>query len=330
MSPALLGLWFAIILCGIAAMQWGARRITALFGALRTHWGLAETAGGAMMGLATASPEISVNIASVLFGWPAIGLGTALGSNVPALPLIFAVSYASTRWHSEARREPDRPQVPHVKPQAAWVQAMPYLLVLALLAILTIPAGWQGLQPVDAAVLGLAFAVYFAQAVMRGRGKADGSDFPRRRAIGAALGVAAIAAGGVGSVIASRHVNQALGISDLVGGLFITGLLCALPESFAAWRLSRRGQGTAAISGAYADGTTSLTLALVPPSLAGAPLGNLPLFAVNIGFLALCLLGYVMMNSRVRGERITLAKVASYGLGYAVYLVAVAVILIRS
>jgi hypothetical protein len=58
------------------------------------------------------------------------------------------------------------------------------------------------------------------------------------------LGVGAIALGRLGSVVAVRHVNQALGMSDLIGGLFVTGLLCAMPEMFAAWSLGRRGQVT--------------------------------------------------------------------------------------
>ncbi len=67
----------------------GAARAADLLDILRGHWGLPATAGGALMRLATTSPEIAVNVTSVVFGWPDLGLGTALGSNVPALPLAF-------------------------------------------------------------------------------------------------------------------------------------------------------------------------------------------------------------------------------------------------
>lgn len=65
--------------------------------------------------------------------------------------------------------------------------------------------------------------------------------------------------------------------SDLVVGLFVIGLLCALPESLAAWRLAREGKTTTAVSTAMADGIVSLTVALVPPALAGATVGDIPL-----------------------------------------------------
>ncbi|HEY8612301.1 MAG TPA: hypothetical protein VIL69_13535 [Roseomonas sp.] len=60
-------------------------------------------------------------------------------------------------------------------------------------------------------------------------------------------------------------------------GLFVIGLLCALPESLAAWRLAREGKTTTAVSTAMADGIVSLTVALVPPALAGATVGDIPL-----------------------------------------------------
>lgn len=115
---AALALWFGLILVGIGAMQWGSQRVCGLLGELRKHWGVAETSGGALIGLATASPEISVNIASVALGWPDIGLGTALGSNVPALPLVFVIAYLSTRWHRPKLLEKRRAD-PAAKPHAA-------------------------------------------------------------------------------------------------------------------------------------------------------------------------------------------------------------------
>src|SRR3712207_6930160 len=76
-------------------MQWGASRASAALDAYRGRVGLRATVAGALFGIATAAPEISVNVASVAFGWPDLGLGAALGSNVPALPLIFLLSWLS-------------------------------------------------------------------------------------------------------------------------------------------------------------------------------------------------------------------------------------------
>lgn len=338
-GTAALVLWFALILVGIGAMQWGSQRVCALLGELRKHWGIAETGGGALLGLATASPEISVNIASVALGWPDIGLGTALGSNVPALPLIFVISYVSTRWHrrralaehrdkltSGSNPEPDSeppPPMPQVKEQAVWLQILPYLLVVLLLAALTLPPGWQGMQPVDGVILALACAVYLVRA-LKAPGERVPCQGPGRKTLAALPGFAAIAAGALVAVLASRHLNEALGISDLVGGLFITGFLCALPESFSAWRLSRSGRATSAVSAAVADGIYSLTLAMLPLSLAGAAVGNVALYALNLGFLGAVLIGYMAMNSRVmageaRSSLLTPARVGVFAVGYCAY-----------
>ncbi len=79
-GPLSIVLWLGLVLIGIASMQWGAARAADLLDILRGHWGLPATAGGALMRLATTSPEIAVNVTSVVFGWPDLGLGTALGS----------------------------------------------------------------------------------------------------------------------------------------------------------------------------------------------------------------------------------------------------------
>ena len=337
-GPAVV-LWLGVVIAGIAAMQWGAARVCALFGTLRRHWGLPATAGGVLLGLATASPEVSVNVASVAFGWPDLGLGAALGSNVPALPLIFAVSYASTRWHRRGRAEEggarspeprdggEAPSpVPRVQPDAVDVQALPYLLVLLLLALLSLPPRWAGLQPIDGLLLLLAFALYFVRALRRSR-EVDPCGVPRRALLSALIGLPVIAGGAVAAVMAARRLDETLGIPDLVGGLFVIGLLCALPEAFAAWRLSHEGRATGAVSSAVADGVVSLTVALVPLAVVGATIGNAALYAVNLAFIALVLLAYIVMSHRRRGTELALGRVLIFGGGYGAYLAVTVAIL---
>src|SRR3954451_21202376 len=60
-------LWLGLVLIGIGSMRWGPRAAD-LLDILRGHWGLPAIAGGTLMGLATASPEIAVNVTSVVFG----------------------------------------------------------------------------------------------------------------------------------------------------------------------------------------------------------------------------------------------------------------------
>jgi cation:H+ antiporter len=293
-------LWVVLVIAGIGTMQWGASRASSALDAYRGRAGLRGVTAGALLGIATAAPEVSVNLASVAFGWPDLELGAALGSNVPALPLVFFVAWLSPRAGSgtaatdtsaaaslgaAAAKEAT---VPVVAPAAVQVQALPYLLVVLLLAALTLQPAWAGLQPVDALLLLAAWAAYLARALLRprrpepdpepqpGTGPAAGAEPAAGVSIGRAalLAVPAIGLGALASVIAAQRLGTAFGASDLVVGLFVIGLLCALPESFAAWRLAREGKTTTAVSTAMADGIVSLSVALVPPALAGAALGR--------------------------------------------------------
>jgi cation:H+ antiporter len=319
-------LWGGLVLAGIAMMQAGAERACALLSTLRTRWGFPATVGGVFVGLATASPEISVNLASVAFGWPDLGLGAALGSNVPALPLVFAIAYLATRFPGREDTALKQAPPPRVRPEAVNVQVLPYLGVVLLLGFLTLPPPWAGLQPVDGLILAVAYGGYVAHALARAK-RGDRAALPGGIWKRLLIAVPLIAAGALASVIGSRHLVDLLGISDLVGGLFIIGLLCALPESFAAWKLAREGKATTALSGAVADGIVSLTLALVPPALIGAAVGNTALYLINLSFLAGVLALYIGFNHFSRGQEMGASRVSLLGAGYAVYLVATLVVL---
>ncbi len=320
-----------LLLAGIGGMQWGAARIADVLAQARRGWGLAATAGGAMVGVATALPEISLNVTSVALGWPDIGLGAALGSNLPAIPLVFAVAYASMRWHGSGTGVgTDAQPALAVEAVAVWRLALPYLGSVALVAALTLPAPWEGLQPIDGMILLAVWAAYLAQAMLRGRGPGQAGGPDRRRLAGAALGAAAIAAGAVVAVLGAQPINRALGVSDFAGGLFIVGGLCALPESFSAWRLARSGKATTALSAVLGDGATSISLAFVPLCLAGASVGDKPTYALNLGFVALFVAAYAMLSHRsFGGRRFTGAQVAAMAALYVAWLGAYALVALR-
>ena len=332
-----------MLLTGVYAMQWGASRAVNVLDGVRGRLGLHAASGGALMGLATATPEFSVNVASVAFKWPDLGLGAALGSNVPALPFAFFLAWASVRFSK--RREPRpvaageippeehvRPEPGHTRPRlapdAARVQAWPYLLTVLLLAALTLPPAWEGLQPIDGAILTGAWALYFARAVLQKRSK--DRDGPRAGVWrGLLLGAPAIALGALLSVTGAQRFGSELGVPDLVSGLFFIGLLCALPESLAAWKLGREGESTFAVSGAMGDGVVSLTLALIPSAIVSAGVGDRPIYLLNLGFLAAVLSLFILLNDRRWGEKMGAAKVAVFTGGYVIYLALTAVILLR-
>jgi cation:H+ antiporter len=330
MGAFTLGLCVMVTLAGIAAMQWGSSRVCNALDAYRGRLGIGGVVAGAMLGIATASPEVSVNIASATFGWPDLGLGTALGSNVPALPLIFVVSWFSLRY-AKAKGPTDEegmpptaatqdPSTPVVAPAAVPVQVWPYLAVVLLLGILTLPPRWEGLQPIDGVILLGAWGLYMFRALSRPRQDAKSgiqASFPYGSLL---LGVPAIALGALASVMAAQRLGQALGLSDLVVGLFVIGLLCALPESFTAWGLARQGKTTTAVSTGMGDGIVSLTAALLPPCLLGAAVGDRGLYMANLTFLIVVLATYIALNHFRRGQELGAGKVAIFAGGYVVYL----------
>ena len=313
-----------LLLAGIWAMQRGAGLAGDVVDRVRRRLGYPEAAGAAFMGLATATPEISINVSSVVFGWPDLGLGAALGSNIPALPLAILLSFLAVRFASKPPQvqsslaEPDA-ETPRVKAAAVPVQFAPYLGVVLLLGALTLPPAWEGLQPLDGAILLAAFVAYAAHALSKHqRGERVASEPGGRLRL--LLAAPLIAAGAVASVFGAQQIGKAAGLPDMVTGLFIIGFLCALPESISAWRFARQGHTTFGVSAASADGVISLTLALIPPAIIGTSVGVRPLYLLNLGFLALVLVAYIAMNHSRFGERLNLARVAVFVAGYGVYL----------
>lgn len=56
--------------------------------------------------------------------------------------------------------------------------------------------------------------------------------------------------------------------------------------------MARSGQVTAATTSVIADNTATMSLAMVPLALAGLSIQDLPMFLVNLGFVALFAIAY--------------------------------------
>lgn len=292
-------LWVPVLLAAVWAAHWGAEHLAAPLKKLRQKWGISVAAGGALIGVAAASPEVGIATTAALRGASDIGLGSSIGSNVIAIPIMVVTAYLATRKRrlGEGGDDADSPHEDHerhldehllaVDRQAVTVQALPYLGLVALFAALTLPAPWRGLQPLDAALLGAGYLAYAAQALLRGRGEGDDVEWSKKEVGLAVGGVAALVAGAFFTVLATENIVSGLGIERVVGGLFITAPMAALPEVFATWSVARAGQVTPAVTSVVGDHAVTLTLSFVPLALVGLPLGDLRLFAVNLAGVAL-------------------------------------------
>ena len=279
-------LWSLVLLASVWAAHWGSDQLAEPLEKLRRQWGLSEAAGAAFVALATASPEIGTNTAAAVQGLSDIGLGNLLGSNIISVPAIVLVSYLASR---NANSENNYLEV---KAEALNVQAIPYILIIILAAILTVPPSWRGLQPIDAWIMLAAYFIYLAQAILRERQSGKKVRWQKGEIVIALAGALGLAIAAYFIVTATERLVSLFGISQIIGGLFITSTLSIAPEVFATWSVAKSGQVTAATTSVIADNTATMTLALFPLALAGLQIKDMRLFSVNLIFVALLAIFY--------------------------------------
>lgn len=286
-------LWLLVLIASVWAADWGSDCLADPLQKLRRQWGLSEAAGAAFVALATASPEIGTNTAAAVRRLSDIGLGNLLGSNIISVPVIVLVAYLA----SFSGNKKSRQHYLKVKPEALKVQALPYIIIIALAAVLTVPAPWRGLQPIDGWIMLAAYFIYLAQAIIRKRQSNQRVNWQKQEILIALAGILALAIAAYFIVTATEQLVQLFGISQIIGGLFITSTLSVAPEAFATWKVAKSGQVTAATTSVIADNTATMTLALFPLALIGLQIQDLRLFVVNLIFVALLAIAYALFIS---------------------------------
>lgn len=298
--------WVLLLLASVYAAHWGADKIAEPLQKLRQQWGLSEAAGAAFVAFATASPEIGTNTTSAIRGFSDIGLGNLLGSNIISVPAIVTVAYIASRSRNRRKSQSNSKSNSNsnnnsnsnhnnstsskalkVKSEALYVQAIPYLLIIALAAILTLPKAWRGLQPIDAWIMLAAYVIYLGNAILRQRKQGNKVEWNRKEIVTAVIGIVLLIFGAYFTVTATEKIVSNLGISQVIGGLFITATLSIVPEVFATWSVAGSGQLTAATTSVIADNTATMTLAFFPLALVTLPVDNLLLYSVNLAFVGL-------------------------------------------
>ncbi len=282
-------LWILVLIASVWAAHWGSDKIAEPLQKMRRQWGLTEAAGAAFVALATASPEIGTNTVSAVRGLSDIGLGNLLGSNIISVPAIVTVAYiaSASNGKKKANLLDISPEPLQVKPAALRVQAIPYVLIIALAALLTLPQPWRGLQPIDAWIMLAAYGIYLTVGILHKRQEGSQVDWKSREIKIAIAGVILLIIGAYFTVTATENLVSIFGISQTVGGLFITATLSIVPEVFATWNVAKSGQITAATTSVIADNTATMTLAFFPLALVSLPIQHLLLYSVNLMFVAL-------------------------------------------
>lgn len=293
-------IWGSVLLAAIWAADWGADHLAAPLKKLRRQWGITKVAGASLLAILTASPEVGISTVSAIRNSSDIGLGTLLGSNIIAIPLIMTIAYIASRrkFSQEGETSDDRSlEEKHnehlqkhflsLSRRAATVLSIPYLGIVALVAILTLPKGWQGLQPIDGWIMLAAFFIFLGQSLWRGRKESEKVEWDKKQIKMSALGAAALIAGAYFTVMAAENIISTLGISQIIGGIFITGALSTAPEAFKTWKVVKSGQPTAGSTSVIGDKAITLSLGFLPLALVTTPVGNFQLYWVNLVFVAL-------------------------------------------
>jgi len=291
--------WLWVLVLGLAAWaaHWGADRLLTPLKLLRKQWGLTASAGAAFLALVTASPEVAINITSAARDVSDIGLGNLLGSNIISIPLMVTIAYFASRKQFKNNKEHQEhldKNILALNKRSVSVLSLPYLGIIALVAILTLPKPWRGLQHVDGWIMLAAYAAFLTHAIIKGKEKGKKVEWNKKQVRLSIAGAFAIAVSAFFIVKATENIVSALNISEIVGGLFITGIMTTAPEIFKTWSVVKGGEVTAGTTSVIADNAVTMTVAFFPLALVTTPIEDFELFWVNLAFVGLMPLLYTL------------------------------------
>lgn len=332
--------WVVVLIVAVWVAHWGATQIASPLEQLRRRWGLAAAGGGAIVGLAFAMPEVSITTSSVLMRASNVGLGLMIGGNVLSLPLLTSVAYLAS-WRASSDDEVEESTDPGgddtdegretrrlwVEPEAVGVVGVPYVGIVLLVAALTVPLPWRGLQPVDGWIMLAAYGAYLAQSLFRGRTQGDDGVNVSTSELGrAALGLVAVVTAAAAIVHSTEQLVRTFGVSSLFGGLFITAPMGLAPEAFGTWSVTRSGQLTAGTVDVITDGAVTMTLAFFPLALVSTSIDHFQLYVVSLLFAIVMPVVYIGFLAWQRhGVGFTRWQVLLFDGTYLIYVVVVAV-----
>lgn len=287
--------WLFILLVAAWAAHWGADKLLFPLQMLRKQLGLTASAGAALLAVVTASPEIAINVISAVRGVSDIGLGNLLGSNIISIPLIITISYFSSR--GEFKNKPEHKK--HIQSnflalnrRSIKVLSLPYLAIVFLVALLTIPENYRGLQPVDGWIMIAAYIIFLFNALKTGRIEGEKVEWNKKRIMLSLAGAAAITTGAFFIVIATENIVNIFGISEIIGGLFITGVFTTIPEIFKTSSVVKGGEVTSGTTSVIADNAITMTIAFFPLALVNTAIKNFQLYWINLLFVGIMPLLY--------------------------------------
>lgn len=216
-----------LLLLGILILVWGANKFVDHASVIAKHMGISDLVIGlTLIAFGTSAPEIFVGISSIINQNEEIALGTAIGSNISNIALIFGVSCLYLTGPSKTQ---------------LW-NLMPFGLSVVLLG-LTLADGAISVNE-SMGFVGILMIFMFVLFKTDGLAEEDssGSNEFGRSLFMSLIGLFALVAGANIAVIYAENTALLLGVPKLIIGLTIIALGTSLPELAATIVALRKGK----------------------------------------------------------------------------------------
>ena len=215
------------LLLGITILVWGANKFVDHSSVIAKHLGINDLVVGlTLIAAGTSAPEIFVAISAVINGNEDIAFGTAIGSNISNIALIFGVSclYFSTASKTNLSN------------------LIPFGLSILMLGLIIV----DGKISFNESLGLVGLFVLFMYILLRTEGipeeeKSEPSALSKSLFL-STVGLVGLIAGANISIIFAENTALLLGISELIIGLTIMALGTSLPELAATVAALRKGR----------------------------------------------------------------------------------------
>lgn len=205
----------ALLLAGITILVWGANKFVDHASVLAKHLGVSDLVIGlTLIAFGTSAPEIFVGISAIFNESEDIALGTAIGSNISNIALIFGVSCLYLRESSKTQ---------------LW-NLFPFALSILLLG-LTLADGSISINE-SVGFIGILMLFMYVLSKFEEVSEtetSEPSEFTKSLFL-SLVGLVGLIAGSNISIIYAENTAILLGISELIIGLTIIALGTSLPE----------------------------------------------------------------------------------------------------
>ena len=222
-----LALNFTQLLLGIIILVWGANKFVDHSSVIAKHLGINDLVIGlTLIAAGTSAPEIFVAISAVINGNENIAFGTAIGSNISNIALIFGVSCLFF----------NSPSKTHLS------NLFPFSLSILMLGLIIV----DGMISFSESMGLVGLFMVFMYILLKTEGipeeeQSESTAFTKSLFL-SMVGLVGLIAGANISIIFAENTAALLGISELIIGLTIMALGTSLPELAATIAALRKGR----------------------------------------------------------------------------------------